>query len=172
MAAYTESRDWAIHSPVGAQPILDTSTTQNHPLGTKAVATDPTYGQGEFIYLKGIGSTVIGSLVTFDTTTLVTELSANTAGIGAAYAVAMSANVASQYGWYQVRGLAIIKKTAVAVSPAVALYQSATTSRVMSTVASGKQVVGARSANLTTVVTSTSVITANINMPHNTGVII
>jgi len=172
MAAYTESRNWSVHSPVGAQPILDTSTTQNHPLGTIAVATDPTYGQGEFIYLLGVGSTVIGSLVTFDTTTHQTALSPDTAGIGAAFAVAMSANVASAYGWYQVRGLAVIKKTAVSVSPAVALYQSATTGRVMSTVASGKQVAACRSANLATIVTSTSVITANINMPHNTGVII
>lgn len=172
MAVYTESRKWAVHSPVGAQPILDTSTTLNHPLGTRVVATDPTYGQGDFIYLLGVDSTVIGSMVTYDTTTYQTALSPNTAGIGASFAIAMSANVASAYGWYQVRGMAVIKKTAVAVSPMVALYQSATTGRVMSTAASGKQVVGARSANLATVVTSTSVITANVNWPHNTGVII
>jgi len=172
MAAYTESRNWSVHSPAGAQPILTTDTVQNHPLGTIAYATDPTYGQGMFVYLLGVGSTVIGSVVQWDTTTHQTKLSVDTAGTGASLAVAMSANVASQYGWYQVQGLAVIKKTAVAVSPSVALYQSATTGRVMPTVASGKQVAGCRSANLATVVDSTSVITANINWPHNTGVII
>lgn len=84
------------------QPIGDTSTTAKHALGTRVRAKDATYGSGEFIYLKGVGSTAVGSVVLMApddwSTTLAT---ANDVG---KLAVAMSANVASQYGWYQIYG--------------------------------------------------------------------
>jgi len=81
------------------QPIGDTSTTKKHTLGTIVRAKDPTYGGGEFIYLAGVASTVVGSLVTFDQNLATTALAPATGGKGPV-AVAMSANVASQYGWY------------------------------------------------------------------------
>lgn len=90
---------------IGSQAIADTSTVQQHPLGTRVRAIDPVYGEGEFIYLLGLASTAIGTWVTFnqdDNST--TILAANAIG---PVAVAMSANVASQYGWYQVYGKAI-----------------------------------------------------------------
>lgn len=99
---------WTIRNPViGAQPIDVTDTTQNHPLGTIVDATHATYGSGEFIYLLGVASTAIGSWVTYNlddgSTTL---LVANAIGpVG----VSMSANVASQYGWYQISGKAVGK---------------------------------------------------------------
>lgn len=154
---------------VGVQQIATTSTTQNHPLGTIIRANDPTYGEGEFIYLLGVASTVIGSMVSYNATTYQTALSANTASLVGPVSVAMSANVAASYGWYQVGGLAVIKKTAVAVSPQVAMYQSATTGRVMATVASGKQLVGAKSANLASVTATTSTVVVSINRPHMAG---
>lgn len=95
---------------IGVQPIAETSTTQNHKLGTIVRAEDPTYGAGEFIYLAGVASTAVGSWVTINlddgSTTL---LAANAIGpVG----VAMSANVASQYGWYQISGKAVGKALA------------------------------------------------------------
>jgi hypothetical protein len=92
---------------IGLQPIADTSTTQNHPLGTVIKAVDSTYGEGEFIYLKGAASTAVGSLVLFSPDDFTTSLlAANDIG---SVAVAMSANVASQYGWYQIKGKAVGK---------------------------------------------------------------
>lgn len=92
---------------LGLQPIADTDTTQRHPLGTIKTAFDPTYGSGEFIYLKGVASTAIGSWVTYNlddgSTTLLTANAIGPVG------VAMSANVASQYGWYQISGKAVGK---------------------------------------------------------------
>lgn len=89
----------------GSQPIATTSTVKNHPLGRIVRATDPTYGSGEFIYLLGVVSTIVGSWVTYNmddgSTTLIVP---NAIG---PVAVAMSANVASQYGWYQIQGKAI-----------------------------------------------------------------
>lgn len=154
---------------LGVQPIANNSTTQNHPLGTIIRAYDPTLGAGEFIYLLGVASTVVGSLVTYNATTYQTTLSPNTANNENPVAVAMAANVASQYGWYQISGLSVMKKTAVAVPPGNKIYQSATAGRVMPTSASGKQLLGARAANLTTVTSTTSTITVLINRPALQG---
>jgi len=101
---------YAVHNLAGSQPIADTSTTQKHPLGTLVRATDPTYGQGEFLYLKGVASTVVGSIVNYDDTWQTALDTSATAGPSRPLAVAMSANVASQYGWYQASGMATATK--------------------------------------------------------------
>lgn len=95
---------------VGTQPIADTSTVQNHALGTIVGATDPTYGAGEFIYLKGVASTVLGSWVTYNADDFSTVLTV--ADAFGPVAVSMSINVASQYGWYQIQGKAVGKAAA------------------------------------------------------------
>jgi hypothetical protein len=138
-------------------------------LGMVCRAFDPTYGEGEFILLLGVASTVVGSLVTYNTTTYQTALSPNTANLAQPVAVAMSANTAGLFGWYQIEGLAVVKKTAVAVNANVAVYQSATTGRIMPTAASGKQLLGARSANLATVASGVSTVIVSINRPHMQG---
>ena len=138
-------------------------------LGMVCRAFDPTYGEGEFILLVGVASTVVGSLVTYNATTYQTTLSANTANQATPVAVAMSACTAGLFGWYQIGGLAVVKKTAVAVNAQVPVYQSATVGRVMPTAASGKQVLGARSANLATVASTVSTVVVSINRPHLQG---
>ena len=99
-----------VNSLVIPQAIADTSTTQLLPLGTRVRAVDTAstaYGEGEFIYLKGVASTAVGSAVVFNSDDGSTTLaSANAIG---PVAFAMSANVASQYGWYQVYGKAVGK---------------------------------------------------------------
>jgi len=121
----------------GTQPIAETSATQRHPLGTRVKATDPTYGGGEFIYLKGVANTAIGSWVTFNqddnSTTL---LAANAIG---PVAVAMSANVASQYGWYQIYGKAIGKALAGYADNGL-VYATATAGSVDDAVVAGDRV--------------------------------
>lgn len=93
------------------QAIADTSTTQKHPLGTIVRAYDSTYGQGEFIYLKGVGSTIVGSIVTYDIAFL-SALSTVALLSGSPVAVAMSVNVLSSFGWYQISGEAVVFKSA------------------------------------------------------------
>lgn len=104
--------EWKIQtSRVGLQPIAETSTTKKVPLGTIVTAVhesttgSTTYGSGEFIYLLGVASTAVGSWVTYNLDDGGTALLAANA-IGPV-AIAMSANVASQYGWYQISGKAI-----------------------------------------------------------------
>lgn len=96
----------------GAQAIADTSTTQRHPLGTKVRAISDTYGMGEFVYCKGVASTAVGSAATINQDDWSTTLTvANAIG---SIGFAMSANVANQYGWYQIWGKAVAKVGTVA----------------------------------------------------------
>ena len=89
------------------QAIADTSTSVEVPKGTIVRALDPTYLAGEFIYLTGVASTVVGSIVVYSPDDFTTALS--TANAIGPVAVAMSINVASQYGWYQIGGKAVGK---------------------------------------------------------------
>ncbi len=161
---------------LGIQPVTTTSTTQNHALGEliNAYDNDGTQGTGEFIYLAGAANTVVGSVVTYSATlgTSVLAPATSTKLNGQPVAVAMSANVASQYGWYQIEGAAVIKKTAVKVSPNVAIFQSGTAGRLMPTVASGCQILGARTLNAATVASATSTVTVLINRPFGQGQVI
>ena len=98
------------HGTIGAQPIATNSTTQKHDLGEIVTATDPTYGVGEFIYLKGIGSTIVASQVTYNLSTFLTALATSVVGVSNPVAIAMSACVANEFGWYQISGLAVAGK--------------------------------------------------------------
>ena len=163
---------YTISSPfVGAQPIANTETTQKHPLGTQVEGYDPTYGMGQFVYLLGVASTEVGSVVKWNATTYQTALVSVTNGKnkGVPVGIAMSANVASQYGWYQIKGNAVIKKTTVAVTPQVPVFISATDGRLKVLASAGQQILGAQTANLTTVVTTTSTVVVTINAPHTQG---
>jgi len=135
-----------------------TTTTGNPPyfdlpLGTRIRAFDnTTYGYGEFIYLKGVASTVVGSVVTWDgatagVPTYQTALCASTAGLAQPVAVAMSACVANSYGWYQIAGNAVISTNGTLAAGPGPVYISATPGQVTSTQANGKQILNMR--NLT-----------------------
>lgn len=144
---------------VGGQPIANTETTQNHPLGTITRGWDPTFGEGEFIYLLGVASTAVGDLVVWDGVTYATTRAPVTANLGRGVAVAMSANVASQYGWYQIGGTAVINKSAVVLANTTAIGINSTAKIGAS--ASGKQILNARTANSTVSATATARVTIN-----------
>ena len=129
---------------IGLQPIAVTDTVQNHKLGTIVRAEDPTYGSGEFIYLLGVASTAVGSWVTYDLDNGGTALLAANA-IGPV-AVAMSANVASQYGWYQISGKAVGKALTGFVDNAN-VYATATAGSIDDAVVAGDRVKLAKGAS-------------------------
>ena len=120
----------------GYQGIALTDTNQNHTLGTIVHATDPTYGGGEFVYLKGVASTAVGDVVIYDQYAGTTTRAV--AGSRGPVAVAMSANVASQYGWYQISGSAVVKCGTVAAN--APLYVTATAGTVDDAVVSGDKI--------------------------------
>lgn len=109
MAALTLSSYQPISTIGLNQAISATSTTQAYPLGTKVTCRDMS-GQSrpdaEFIYLKGVASTAVGSWVTFADDGATALAVADATG---QVAIAMSACVANNYGWYQISGVGIGK---------------------------------------------------------------
>jgi len=139
-----------INMQLGLQPIATTDTTLMAavPLGTILQATDPTYGPGEFIYLKGVASTAIGSWVTFNYDDWTTALAVADA-IGPV-AISMSANTAAtSYGWYQISG----KASGLALASFADngnVYLTATAGSVDDAVVAGDYVYGAKGASTIT----------------------
>ncbi|AAK94384.1 virion structural protein [Myxococcus phage Mx8] len=123
------------------QNISDTSAVQKAPLGTITRAKDPVFGAAEFIYLKGVASTVVGDLVTYDQYAGTTKR--GVAGDRGLVAVAMSANVAEQYGWYLITGAALVRSAAGVVVGAP-VYLTATAGQVDDAVVATDKVDGAR----------------------------
>ena len=155
---------------VGAQPIAVTDTTQNHALGTIVRAEDPTYGAGEFIYLKGVASTVVGSMVDFDPYLATTALSPATGGVGPV-AIAMSANVASQYGWYQIAGVAAVKAPNAMTAGADVFSLAATPGSVDDAQVNGEQILNAK-VSTTTGTPSSGLALIEINRPFHQGQVV
>jgi hypothetical protein len=108
------------------QKLTAVSTTQKHVLGERCIEKDANGVTNEYIYLKGVASTAIGSAVNFYPLTFVTALLTK-AETDKLYpvAVAMAATVANTYGWYQIKGVASIALL-VNCAKEVALYTSAT----------------------------------------------
>ncbi len=131
-------------SPAGSQPIAKTSTVQEHPLGTEVRAVDPIYYEGVFIYLLGVASTVVGSWVLYNpddhSTTL---LAANAKG---SVAIAMSINVASSWGWYQIKGKAV-GKALTGFADNADVYGTGTAGSIDDAVVSGDMLYNAKGAS-------------------------
>lgn len=152
---------------LGMQDIAVTDTVQNHRLGEIVNAVDPVYGGGEFIYLKGIGSTVVGSMVDYDQYLGTTALSPATGGVGPV-AVAMSANVANQYGWYQITGCAAVKAPNAMTPGADVFSLAATPGSVDDAAVNGEQILNAK-VSTTTGTPSSGLGLIQINRPFHQG---
>lgn len=135
-------------------------------LGAIVTAFDPTYGQGEFICLGGVASTAIGSVVVYDLATFLTALAPVGTNLPQPIAIAMSANIlATTFGWYQISGTAVAKKTsalALASNAAVGIK----TIGLIATTGTGKEIQGALTVAKATTPTTVKLI---INRPHMQG---
>lgn len=107
-------------------------------IGKIVRAWDPTYGEGEFIYLTGLANTAAGDVVIYDEKANTTTR--GVAGSRGPVAVAMSANVANQLGWYQISGSAIVNAPAV-LANALA-YWTATPGQIDDAVVAGDKIDG------------------------------
>lgn len=134
----------SVEPQIGLQGIQVTDTVQNHALGKrvriKDLGTTGNQGEGEAIYLKGLASTAVGELVIYDEYAGTTKR--GVAGDRGPAAVALSANVANQWGWYQIAGSAQIKAGTVAAAGNV--YLTATPGTVDDATVAGDKVDGAR----------------------------
>jgi len=162
---------YTINEPfTGLMPIAATDSGVTYPnassaaptapmkLGMIVTANDPTYGQGEFILLKGVASTVVGSVVTYTTTSFQTALAPVGTNKPQPIAVAMAATTASLWGWYQISGLAVAAKTSGLALASGAAVGILTVGKIAAT-GTGKEVEGAlTNAKATTPTTVTLII--------------
>lgn len=127
-----------IQNPVvGSQAIADNSATQKHPLGTILRADDEVYESGEFIYLKGVASCIVGAFVTYNM-----DDGSSTLLVGNAIgpiAVAMSVCVAGEFGWFQIQGKAVGKVSA-GFTDGSNCYATATPGEVDNAIVAGDRV--------------------------------
>jgi hypothetical protein len=157
---------------------------QEHPLGTIIRAYDGVYGEGEFIYLQSVASTVVGSVVTFGgwgtvgtgTTSqsqFQAALAAATANQGRPLAVAMAAfpsgSPATAYGWFQISGNAVVATNGTLAAGPGKVYLAGS-GQVTSSATAGEEVVN--SINVTATGTpATGQAVVAINRPFAQGAI-
>jgi len=90
--------------------------------------------------------------------------------MGRPVAIAMQASTASQWGWYQISGTATIRKSNSSKFVAKGAMGIFSTGKVGSlTALSGKQILGAFTANTATVASATNTVVAVIQRPHTQG---
>lgn len=145
-------------------------------IGEIRSAVDSTLGWAEFIYLKipASSSWSAGALITwtggFAAAILpVLATSKNTLSPVAVAPVAVTSSSSVQYGWFQISGQATVLKTAVTVSPNSVVYASGTTGRFKVLTSAGGQILGVRTANTSTVTSTTSSVTCLLNRPQMQG---
>ena len=158
---------WVIEtsSKIGNQSITETSTAKQHPLGTIVQARHATLGVGEFIYITGVASTVVGSIVNYDDNYQTALDTSAVTGPSRPLAIAMSANVASKYGWYQISGLAVATKSN-AVSFADGAGLGATAGLAVA-VATGTVIQSAVVRTVASAKSDVTTVAVAINRPHD-----
>ena len=89
----------AAQSAVGLPGDVDSAA--RNPVGMRAIGVDTTGNTAEYIYLQGVASTIVGTVVTYDEAGVTTLIAANAKG---PVAVATGLTVASTFGWYGLQG--------------------------------------------------------------------
>lgn len=131
-------------------------------------AKDPTYGEGEFILLKGKPSTIVGSVVIYDGTTYQTTLGPITGANARPVAFSMAANVSSAiWSWYQIGGTVVAAKGTARIQPNVAVGVS--TTGLIGNTATAIELESARYTGSATALTAATTITLIVDRPHYQG---
>jgi hypothetical protein len=159
--AYVTPAPINVSEYLGLQPLTATSTIQNHGPGLLIEGMDPVYGGGQYVYAVGCTGTLVGSVVLLDQYNSTTTL-AVAAGRGIV-AVAMSANVANQWGWYQIYGaVPVLASGGTVGNPA---YETSTAGTVSTTVVATNKI----DAMICTAVPSSGFAVFELNGPQASG---
>lgn len=140
---------WVSVDPrLGAQQIADIDTTQRHPFGTIVRAKDrgaTAYGEGEFIYVKGVASGATKAWATYIAKTGLTTLAvANSQGPIGIFMSTLDAT--TKFGWLQITGRAIGKALTLFADNGVP-FLTATAGSIDDSSVSGDFITGAMGRN-------------------------
>lgn len=142
MAAKTAGT-WRAYEPIGIADMTNVDATAVYEVGKRCKARDvgaTAYGFGEFIYLKGVASTVRGSLVVIGDD-YSTSLSATRSKGALAVALAITDST-SKWGWYQILGTGVITCGTVAAN--LPAYLVGSTGTIDDAVLAGDVIAGMR----------------------------
>src|ERR1051325_9050240 len=92
---------------LGLPGIANVDTVQGTGVGRIARATDPSYGDAEFIFLKAATTIPVGATCTYNKQTGLATPWTGTANSGAPLGIAANAMTANQWGWFYISGAAI-----------------------------------------------------------------
>lgn len=122
----------------GTAVTASVDTTALHQLGTRAYDL----AGGEWIYLQGVASTILGSAATYDENGLTTLVVANAIG---PVAFAGAAIVANTFGWYCVRSPlgGMLVSTDAGIADNGLVYVDGTAGRVDDTAVTGDRLLNA-----------------------------
>ena len=103
---------WVITDAVaGTQGIATVSTTQNHPFGTIVRAKDvgsTAYGEGEFVYVKGVTSGAVKKWAGYNRKSGATTL-AVADGVYPIGVMVSTLDATTDFGWLQISGRCVAK---------------------------------------------------------------
>lgn len=156
---------WKVSTPLlGIEGFDVVDTEQKWALGRIAQGIHETYGAAEFIYLKGVSSTAVGSLVSYDVS-FASALHTTELDKPRPIAVAMAAvDATTKYGWYMISGHAIMKKADTVSFAAGAGLAGG--SGLAIAVVSGLILNGALVAVVASAKTGVETVRVTINRPH------
>lgn len=102
----------AVDHRIGMQPINQTSTTQNHPFGTIVRCRDvgaTGYGEGEFVYVKGVASGALNTWVGIRKKAGLTIRAVAGGSYELIGTMMATLDATTKFGWVQISGRAIGK---------------------------------------------------------------
>lgn len=138
------------NAPLGYPVPGNVETIAVVPVGTTAVFTDDTQGEGEFIFLPGVASVAAGDCVEYDlcpgSQAIVRHSNATATNKGWPVAIATAAIVAASYGWFQIRGVAICN-VAASFAAGQAVFGTGTAGVLDDGADAGDQILGMRSSS-------------------------
>ncbi len=148
---------------VVAGAITQVDTAARNPVGTRSLGDDG----NEYIYLGGVASLAAGDWVHFNSATYIPVRLVTAATLAGPVAVAMSAALAAQFGWFQIYGLVLVANIATTTGTALlSVNTTATPGRV-----SGATVAATSIQNAAIVTTSVANVgQAFISYPFTLGV--
>lgn len=134
---------WQVLAPMGVGDLTTIDTTAAYRLGARCRAKDigtTDYGDGDFIYLKGVASCARGSVCIIADDYSAVLIAAR--AIGAVCVSLGAVDAATKFGWFQVRGKAVaLCDTVAAAAPC---YIDGTSGRIDDAAVAGDAVQGMR----------------------------
>lgn len=161
--------NWKITSPVvAAQRISEASTTKNFPFGTVVRARDygsTAYGEGEFMYVKGVASGALRAWVGIRAKAGLTTLAVASGRYELMGVLCSTLDATTKYGWAQISGRCVAKCLTQFADNGVC-YLTATAGSVDDASVAGDYIMGATGRNGGTVTVGDLSGEFEINRPH------